>query len=358
MCHAPHGHEEGDQGKQQMNRRLTKDYTVWIASTGKEPIVLSLNPLTIGIALGVSLAIGGTIVGSVLYENVQLNRENSQLTEEANSILQQVETLETTLDQLQERAGMADEEGAEPNDDAELDDPYADELDSDESDGYESEEETLDLEDSDSTDLDRRSSLPTTPMSTSRQVSSSPASPSSSSPSPQGGGSPLAAKTLLELAGAKLPQLVQQLQGQVEPALTEIITRQEAKPKGKPIQALDTEITSTYGLRFSPFGWGYEFHQGIDFVAAHGSPIHTTAPGIVEKAEWEPGFGNHVIVDHDYGYQTLYAHLSEVAVKPGDRLTRSQIVGYLGNTGRSTGPHLHYSVFRGEQAVDPSQYLK
>ncbi|NJO39239.1 MAG: M23 family metallopeptidase [Cyanobacteria bacterium CRU_2_1] len=133
--------------------------------------------------------------------------------------------------------------------------------------------------------------------------------------------------------------------------------REEARPKGSPLIEPDTEITSMFGLRFNPFGWGYEFHQGIDFVAAYGAPIRATATGTVSDAGWDEGFGNHVIIDHGYGYETLYAHLSKTAVAKGDRITQQRIIGYLGNTGRSTGPHLHYAVFRNGHAVDPKKYL-
>jgi murein DD-endopeptidase MepM/ murein hydrolase activator NlpD len=99
-------------------------------------------------------------------------------------------------------------------------------------------------------------------------------------------------------------------------------------------------------------------HEGIDFVGPVGKPILATADGVVVKAEYIGGYGNHVKVDHGYNYETLYAHLSEIQVHTGDRVKRGEVVGALGNTGRSSGPHLHYGIYRNGQAVNPRYYLK
>jgi murein DD-endopeptidase MepM/ murein hydrolase activator NlpD len=160
----------------------------------------------------------------------------------------------------------------------------------------------------------------------------------------------------LDSAQGRIFQLVGNLKGEIKPALEQTLEREAARPTGIPLQG-EFNQTSGFGPRRNPFGGGYEFHKGLDFIAAYGSPIQVTAPGVVVFSGASGGYGNHVIVDHGYGYQTLYAHLSKLGVVKGAKIDRRQIVGYLGNTGRSTGPHLHYSVFYSGEAVDPKGYL-
>jgi murein DD-endopeptidase MepM/ murein hydrolase activator NlpD len=131
----------------------------------------------------------------------------------------------------------------------------------------------------------------------------------------------------------------------------------EALPSGIPLTA-QTQITSTFGYRGNPFGGvSSEFHNGLDLAAPSGTPIYSTSPGWVEEAGWNRIFGLMVLVDHNNGYRTLYGHLSELAVVPGDPVEQGSFIGRVGSTGRSTGPHLHYSVFRYGVAVDPLPYL-
>lgn len=325
-----------------MNRRKPKNYTVWIARTGKEPIVLSLRPLVILLAAGLPTALVGAVIFFFVHHNKQLAQRNSQLTEEAGSILEQIEALESTLTHLQERAKISEDDLDEED--------LAEDL---------AEEGERQTDDSDillnSEEPENFETQPDDPAEPAQQHSETPDYYQRIKSDGMGGS--IGAEGLLAAARAKLPTLIKELEGEVEPALNEIIVREEAKPKGVPLTAKDTEITSGFGFRSNPFGWGYEFHQGIDFVAAYGSPVYATASGTVIKAEWEPGYGNHVIVDHGYSIETLYAHLSEMKVESGDRLDPHQIIGYLGNTGRSSGPHLHYSVFRNGQQVDPKKYL-
>jgi murein DD-endopeptidase MepM/ murein hydrolase activator NlpD len=336
----------------------SRHYTVWIAREGRKPIVLAFRPIAIGLAIIVPMvAIVGTAF-SMMQQNSRLNQRNRELAEEAEAILEQLESLESTLTTLQERAGLSEAEFEfEPDFDGEMTDREA----------WNDE----DITDATSTPVhNQRTSNPQERRNLERQDNDPEseefdfrgddgvewfgrAQPQTS----KGGVGIVAAEDLLAIARSKLPKLLQDLKGEVEPALAEVILREEAKPKGVPLTAADTEITSPFGLRPNPFGWGYEFHEGIDFVAAYGTPIHVTAAGRVEKAEWEPGYGNYVVVNHGYGYQTLYAHLSELKVKTGQQLNRYQVVGYLGSTGRSSGPHLHYTVFHREQAVDPKKYL-
>ena len=113
-------------------------------------------------------------------------------------------------------------------------------------------------------------------------------------------------------------------------------------------------ISSPYGLRFG----GTEFHQGIDIAAETGTPIVATADGVVTAAGWNGGgYGNMVDIDHGEGIATRYAHASSVVVTAGQRVRRGQIIAYVGSTGFSTGPHLHYEVRLGGHPVNPALYL-
>lgn len=113
-------------------------------------------------------------------------------------------------------------------------------------------------------------------------------------------------------------------------------------------------VSSPYGLRWN----GTEFHQGIDIAAETGTPIVATADGIVTSAGWNgSGYGNMVDVDHGGGIVTRYAHASAVAVTPGQEVRRGQVIAYVGSTGHSTGPHLHYEVRVDGTPVNPAAYL-
>ncbi|WP_018465333.1 M23 family metallopeptidase [Calidithermus timidus] len=129
------------------------------------------------------------------------------------------------------------------------------------------------------------------------------------------------------------------------------------EPRGAPLR-VESHVTSLFGYRTNPFGGGgLEFHNGLDLAAPPGTPVYATAQGTVEEAGWNPVFGLMVLIDHHNGYRTLYGHLSSLAVSQGQRVRMGQMLGQVGSTGRSTGPHLHYSVFRYGAAVDPQAYL-
>lgn len=116
----------------------------------------------------------------------------------------------------------------------------------------------------------------------------------------------------------------------------------------------DGFISSGYGLRWN----GAEFHQGIDIAAEMGTPIVATADGVVTIAGWNAGgYGNMVDIDHGSGVSTRYGHASAVVVTAGQRVRRGQIIAYVGSTGHSTGPHLHYEVRLSGQPVNPTSYL-
>ncbi len=131
-----------------------------------------------------------------------------------------------------------------------------------------------------------------------------------------------------------------------------------AIPSDKPIK-YDVAFTSGYGVRSDPFRSGAAMHPGIDLAGPAGTPIQATADGTVVRAGWNSGgYGNLVEVDHGRGITTRYAHLSSMAVKAGDHITRSQLVGRMGSTGRSTGSHLHYEVRIDGRAVNPIPFMK
>ncbi len=113
-------------------------------------------------------------------------------------------------------------------------------------------------------------------------------------------------------------------------------------------------IAAAYGWRINPWP---EFHRGLDLEADYGTPVHAAADGVIVSAGWDGGFGNKVDIDHENGYHTWYAHLSRFALAPGTRVRKGDVIAYVGATGEATGPHLHYQVMLGGQAIDPQPYL-
>jgi len=116
-------------------------------------------------------------------------------------------------------------------------------------------------------------------------------------------------------------------------------------------------ITSSFGYRRSPFGWGSDLHEGLDIAAPYGTPVVATGDGRVTFAGWRANYGKTVSVDHGYGYTTLYGHNSKVLVGVGQRVKKGQVIAYVGSTGRSTGCHLHYEVRVQGKSVDPRRFL-
>ncbi len=131
-----------------------------------------------------------------------------------------------------------------------------------------------------------------------------------------------------------------------------------AIPSDKPIRT-QVSFTSGFGVRSDPFRGGAAMHPGIDLSGPHGTPIYATAEGTVLRAGWNSGgYGNLVEVDHGRGITTRFGHLSAILVRPGDRITRGQLIGRMGSTGRSTGNHLHYEVRIDGRAVNPIPFMK
>jgi murein DD-endopeptidase MepM/ murein hydrolase activator NlpD len=131
-----------------------------------------------------------------------------------------------------------------------------------------------------------------------------------------------------------------------------------AIPAIQPVKNEDLkQMASGFGYRSDPFTKIRKFHYGMDFTARTGTPIYATGDGVVYKADASlSGYGNHIEIQHGYGYKTLYAHLSKYKCRPGQRVKRGDIIGYVGSTGRSQAPHSHYEVFKNGERVNPLNF--
>ena len=127
-----------------------------------------------------------------------------------------------------------------------------------------------------------------------------------------------------------------------------------ATPNMKPAKGW---ITSRFGYRTSPFSGKTALHAGLDIAAAPGSPVYAPADGVIIFASYDEGYGKLVSIDHGYGVTTRFGHMSQIYVQTGQRVNKWDVVGAVGNTGRSTGPHLHYEVRINGTAVDPINYI-
>ena len=128
-----------------------------------------------------------------------------------------------------------------------------------------------------------------------------------------------------------------------------------AIPSRMPLENL--RMTSGYGTRNHPILGGRRNHKGVDLAAPTGTPVHATADGIIGKAEWFSSYGLYVQIEHGADLETRYAHMSRLAVASGERVKKGDVIGYVGSTGRSTGPHLHYEVRVDGVAVNPMPYM-
>jgi murein DD-endopeptidase MepM/ murein hydrolase activator NlpD len=130
-------------------------------------------------------------------------------------------------------------------------------------------------------------------------------------------------------------------------------------PAIQPVSNKDlNRVASGFGYRIDPVYKTVKFHAGLDFSAPQGTPIYATADGSVAVAGNQGnGYGNHVIIKHGYGYETLYGHMVRVNVRPGAAVKRGQIIGWVGSTGKSTGPHCHYEVHKNGQKIDPIYFF-
>lgn len=129
-------------------------------------------------------------------------------------------------------------------------------------------------------------------------------------------------------------------------------------PAIQPIANKDLKLmASGFGYRTDPIYKTTKFHAGMDFAASTGTPIFATGDGIVARADYDDGgYGNHVRINHGYGYLTLYGHMSKIKAKAGQKVKRGDIIGYVGSTGKSVGPHLHYEVHKNNEPINPVNF--
>lgn len=130
-------------------------------------------------------------------------------------------------------------------------------------------------------------------------------------------------------------------------------------PAIQPVSNKDLKrLASGFGTRTHPIYKIQHFHSGIDFSAPTGTDVYSTGNGVVVSVESDPrGYGNHIVVDHGYGYRTLYGHLSGFAVRSGQKINRGDVIGYVGSTGTSTAPHLHYEVIKNNEKINPINFF-
>ncbi len=145
------------------------------------------------------------------------------------------------------------------------------------------------------------------------------------------------------------------LAGGLSPSYTGDWTALADAPSLWPIEG---RVTSSFGEREDPLNGEGAFHPGIDIAAPYGTPVRATADGDVVHASRENGYGREITIDHGHELSTLYGHLSAIAVVPGQHVVRGQIIGYVGESGRATGPHLHYEVRVHSVPVNPHKYLR
>jgi len=127
-------------------------------------------------------------------------------------------------------------------------------------------------------------------------------------------------------------------------------------PAIRPIKDM-YNVTSGFGVRMHPILKVWRRHEGVDITAPRGTPVYATADGVISRKQAQSGYGMSIIIEHGYSYETLYAHLSKRAVKPGQKVKRGELIGYVGNTGFSLGSHLHYEVWKSGNPVNPVHYF-
>ena len=170
---------------------------------------------------------------------------------------------------------------------------------------------------------------------------------------------------LLKMTASRLDQITAQMYVQTR-SFDEVFDMAKNKarllaslPAIQPVSNKDLRRLSSYfGYRTDPYYKITKFHEGVDFSAPIGTDIYATGDGVVITAERAPtGYGNQVIIDHGFGYKTMYAHLQSFKIRKGDRVTRGQIIGTVGSTGKSTSPHCHYEVWKNNTPINPINYF-
>ncbi|MGM9519730.1 MAG: peptidoglycan DD-metalloendopeptidase family protein [Phascolarctobacterium sp.] len=165
---------------------------------------------------------------------------------------------------------------------------------------------------------------------------------------------------VLQEQNALLQQNLQASTQDWDNLLTSIKTenyRQEVTPNLWPVDG--GYISSEFGSRANPFdGYSSDYHPGIDIADNYGAPVYASASGYVQRAGWYGGYGKYIKISHDYGYATAYGHLSSIEISAGDYVSKGQLIGYVGSTGYSTGPHLHFEVLLHGKQVNPRRLMK
>ncbi len=146
-------------------------------------------------------------------------------------------------------------------------------------------------------------------------------------------------------------------------SIAKLISKQDVKlasiPAIQPVSNKQLDrIASGFGMRIDPVYGTPKMHKGLDFTAPQGTPIYATGNGVVSESGFsEGGYGNHVEINHGYGYETVYGHMVRVKVRRGQKVKRGDVIGWVGSTGKSTGPHCHYEVHINNNAVDPVYFF-
>jgi murein DD-endopeptidase MepM/ murein hydrolase activator NlpD len=174
-----------------------------------------------------------------------------------------------------------------------------------------------------------------------------------------------ASEALIERIGNEVNTLQQRIVAQHKryDTLEHMVKTKEemlaAIPAIQPVSNKDlSHIASGFGYRIDPIYKTPKMHTGLDFASAIGTPIYAAANGSIAFTGFdEKGYGNHVIINHGYGYQTLYGHMVRIKARPGQVVKRGEVIGWVGNTGKSTGPHCHYEVIRNGEKIDPVHYF-
>ena len=177
-----------------------------------------------------------------------------------------------------------------------------------------------------------------------------------------GGGTSTVSRTA---APAAAPEntigILRDLLGTLESGLASVKSRVEtqqalvrASPTSWPVMGW---LSSSFGTRKDPFTGQPDFHTGLDISAGHGTPVKATADGVVESAAYNGNYGNSIVVTHGFGIATRFGHLSQYAVRAGQKVKRGEIIGYVGSTGRATSPHLHYEILLNGQPSNPLRLL-
>lgn len=173
----------------------------------------------------------------------------------------------------------------------------------------------------------------------------------------------LSNESLIKSTAMKMDLLAKQiyLQSKSFDELVTLLGSREVRllstPAIQPILNKDLkQLSSGFGVRVDPIYRTAKMHSGMDFTARVGTPIYATGNGRVQNAGWDQGYGNAILINHGYGYQTKYAHMSRLKARAGQNVKRGEVIGYVGSTGKSTAPHLHYEVHVNGRPVNPALY--